>query len=53
MYIGYEIYLKTPCCKKEVKIALFDYRCNAVRRRNQLIETFGKTNVRIEKYIKK
>jgi hypothetical protein len=52
MYIGYKIYLKTSCCGKEIEIASFDYFYNAIKRRNQLIETFGKNNVRIEKYIK-
>ena len=53
MYIGYEVYLKTLCCKKMLKIELFDYYLNAITRRNQLIESFGKDNVTIKKYIKK
>lgn len=51
MYIGYEIYVKMPCGKKEIKIGLFDYYCNAIQRRNELIKFFGKLKVRIEKKI--
>jgi hypothetical protein len=52
MYICYKVYLIIiPCCGKEIEVASFDYYHNAIKRRNQLIETFGKDNVRVEKHI--
>jgi len=55
MYIAYQIYVRFPSNKKQIwnRVASLDYFNSAVQRRNQLIETFGKDNVRIEKFIKK
>jgi hypothetical protein len=49
-YKGYEVYVKSPCCGKEVMIELFDYYFNAIDRRNELIKSLGKSNVKIKKY---
>ena len=55
LYKSYEIYIKFPLYfRYEIKVASFDYYFNAIQRRNQLIETFGKYNVIIKrKYIPK
>ena len=52
LYIYYDILVKTCCCKKEVKVASMDYHHNAIERRNTLVETFGRDNVRIERKMK-
>ena len=41
----YDIFIKTSCCHKKIKVASMDYYFNAIERKNSLIETFGKNNV--------
>lgn len=48
-YICYKIILKCPHCEEEIEVATMDYYHNAIQRRNQLIETFGKNRVYIKK----
>jgi hypothetical protein len=51
-YTSYKIYLHTPCCGSTVEVASLDYYCNAIERRNQLIETFGKYRITLKKITK-
>lgn len=52
-YTCYKILLTCPGCEKQIEIASMDYYHNAINRRNQLIETFGKNRVKILKKVRK
>lgn len=52
-YTCYKVLLKTPCCGKQIEVASMDYYHNAIRRKKQLIETFGKKRVSVLKITKK
>lgn len=48
--IVYDIYIKNICkCKTKHKVATFDYLCNAINRKNELIKTFGTDGVIIQR----
>jgi hypothetical protein len=51
-YICYKILLRCKCCEKQIEVASFDYYHNAIARKNQLIETFGKGRIEIIKKIR-
>ena len=52
-YTCYKVLLTCPRCEKQTEVASFDYYRNAIWRRNQLIETFGKYRVKILKKTRK
>jgi len=51
-YTHWEVLVKCNHCEEEILAGHHDYFASAIKRRNQLIESFGKYNVKIVKKIK-
>jgi len=52
-YTCYKVLLKCPCCEKQIEIYSGDYYWHTIKRRNQLIETFGNKRISMVKKVKK
>ena len=50
-YTCYKVLLIPFCCGKQIEVASMNYH-NAIKKRNQLIETFGKKRVTILKKVR-